>query len=321
MPLFAMVPGAAAAFEGSELCHGTTEHDVPEARATGCGAHVSFAVQTPAAMLGLARQAPACKAVHERARAGAASDAASAGWRDATWLPVHNAGACEPRLAAPTVRLAHDAAIMAVLPWRKVVLYDVASGRPLVFYDADGGLREGDAARARAAFAFLEHFNFTLHREEGALGMDGRGLQRMLMLGIRQQKYGNARPDASRRGRVAVANASGDLDAYVAHWDCEAVGARDRVQPTWDALEARMRALLPEACRVLGEAIEEAGVRERLYTAEAHGFMSQGMGIVNNVGASAAYQSPAHCDESDVCWTFAFAVKCGGCSCEVENAG
>ena len=37
--------------------------------------------------------------------------------------------------------------------------------------------------------------------------------------------------------------------------------------------------------------------------------------LVNNVGVSAAYQSPPHFDTADVGWTFAFACKCGPCMC------
>ena len=79
------------------------------------------------------------------------------------------------------------------------------------------------AARRRRAdwlpFAFLDGYQFTLSRQResramGALGIDGVGGQRMLMLGVRQQKYGCPRPDGTRRGRVEVANSSGDLDAH-----------------------------------------------------------------------------------------------------------
>ena len=53
MPLFMMQPGAAATFAGATLCHGTTAHHAESKRSPGCAAHVSFAVQTPAATLGL----------------------------------------------------------------------------------------------------------------------------------------------------------------------------------------------------------------------------------------------------------------------------
>ena len=72
--------------------------------------------------------------------------------------------------------------------------------------------------------------------------------------------------------------------------------------------------MLPQACGAMAGAIRGAGVVERLYTREARQFMSRKHGLVNNVGASSAYQSPAHVDANDVGITFAFAVKCGACS-------
>ena len=322
-PLFIMVPGAGAGFYGAEQLHCTTGHDERARRAEGCAAHVSFAVQTPAQTLGLAPKSPACRAIHKRVQTAAAADAAGAAWRDAVWLAVYDADACTPRPAAPTVKAEHDPALMAALPWRRIVLYDASSGRPLVFYDADGGLRDGDAARARSAFAFLDDFQYTLHRQResrasGALGVDGVGGQRMVMLGVRQQKFGCARPEKRRKGRVAVANTCGDVDAYVGHWDNDAVGCAERVQPTWDAMEGCMCRMLPEACGVMAEAIRGARVTDRLYTREAREFMSRGHGLVNNVGASSAYQSPAHVDANDVGITFAFAVKCGLCARHVK---
>ena len=48
-PLFLMGPGAATTFAGSTLCHGTTAHHAESERDPSSKAHVSFAVQTPAA--------------------------------------------------------------------------------------------------------------------------------------------------------------------------------------------------------------------------------------------------------------------------------
>ena len=65
---------------------------------SGCAAHVSFAVQTPAQTLGLAPKSPACRAIHKRVQAAAAADAASAAWRDAVWLAVYDARARSSRV-------------------------------------------------------------------------------------------------------------------------------------------------------------------------------------------------------------------------------
>ena len=311
MPLFVMAPGATAIFDGSREAHGTTAHDAPADRPVGSKAHVSFAVQTPAQTLGLARHSPACEAIHRRVQAASADDARSH-WADAAWLPVYRAGAERPPPPVPEVRLEYDAHLMEALQHRRVVLYDAGDGHPLVLYDYAGGLGAPERQLARQAFAFLDGYQFTLSRQResramGALGIDGVGGQRMLMLGVRQQKYGCPRPDGTRRGHTPVANSSGDLDAYVAHWDVEAVRGAS-VRPTWDAIEACMRRMLPTACEVLGDALEKAGVRDRLYTKAAHSCMSVGL-LVNNVGASESYQSPGHLDHNDVGMTCAVAVK------------
>ena len=136
----------------------------------------------------------------------------------------------------------------------------------------------------------------------------------MLMLGIRDQVYGNPRPDASKQRQkevsLTVANRSGDLDGYVAHWDePELRAGAAEVRATWEAISARLNALLPRAFGHLSQALAAARVRERLYCADASNLLSED-GIVNNVGASAAYQSPAHADANDVSWTAAVSVKC-----------
>ena len=56
-------------------------------------------------------------------------------------------------------------------------------------------------------------------------------------------------------------------------------------------------------------------MRERLYSVATIDAVSDDL-LVNNVGVSAAYQSPPHFDVTDVGWTFAFACKCGCCQSE-----
>jgi hypothetical protein len=57
-------------------------------------------------------------------------------------------------------------------------------------------------------------------------------------------------------------------------------------------------------------ALLHAKVRDQFHSAESVNFVSDDL-LVNNVGVSAAYQSPPHVDPADVGWTFAFACKCG----------
>ena len=312
MPLFVMKSGAIALFSGSDLMHGTTEHHGRKLRARGCKAHVSFAVQTPAPVLGGSRGSDRVRELHRKLMGLGGEDAAAAdgNWADAVHLAVQHT----PDGPTPQVKLSYNPEVMVALPYVKVVLYDVETGSPLVMYDASGGLTGKDATRARKCFGFLDDYSFTLKRDEGALGIDPGGEQRMLMLGIRDQVYGNPRPDASKQRQkevsLTVANRSGDLDGYVAHWDePELRAGAAEVRATWEAISARLNALLPRAFGHLSQALAAARVRERLYCADASNLLSED-GIVNNVGASAAYQSPAHADPNDVSWTAAVSVKC-----------
>ena len=91
MPLFMMAPGAVAMFAGADAHHGTCAHHARDKRAAGCKAHISFAVQTPAASVRLSGAAR--REVHQvLLHAGAADVRARNGyWADAVWLPVfHN---------------------------------------------------------------------------------------------------------------------------------------------------------------------------------------------------------------------------------------
>ena len=81
------------------------------------------------------------------------------------------------------------------------------------------------------------------------------------------------------------------------------------MQATWEAIATRLNGLLPRASRRLSQELAAAKVKERLYCAQAGNLISRDA-LVNNVGVSAAYHSPAHVDRNDVAWTAAFAVKC-----------
>ena len=335
IPLFAKKSGSITAFPGSDLTHGTTRHDPRGQRLPGCEAHVSFAVQTPAATLGVSRTSKAGKAMHEQLLSAGEQDILEGplrrgGERGAVWLAVQNAEAWAQK---PKCQLEYNAATMWALPYEAVVLYDVVSGRPLVAYDAFGGLVGDEAVRAAATFRFLDSFKFTLNRQresyaQGALGLDGAGEQRMLMLGIRHQSFnmGN-RPDKGKQGRVwlSVKNYIGDLDAYVAHWDHRHACSSAHLQPVWNAMAARMRAHLPQFCSKLEAALRAADVEKRLYCEQSGGMISDDL-IVNNVGASSYYQSPSHVDQNDRGWTFAVAVKCVSpqsgmrCNCGQQTA-
>ena len=74
---------------------------------------------------------------------------------------------------------------MAALPYRRIVLFDVNSNQPLVFYDCAGGLEAGTAEKARKHFTFLHtDHDFTLHTStylksamsEGALAEESDNL-------------------------------------------------------------------------------------------------------------------------------------------------
>ena len=214
-------------------------------------------------------------------------------------------------LKPPLNRLEFDPAVMKALPFEKIILCDVAKGDAIVFYDRWGGLGKAAVAAASKDFAFLEDFNFNLNRHEGALSTDKQGNQRMIMLGLRRQGYNtHKRPDLRRRG-LKVANPRGDLDTYVLQLD-EREGhlQPERMSATWNAISACMGSMLPAACKCAARELRKARLRKRIYSEHAlTGSCSQDL-LVNNIGVSAAYQSPSHRDRNDVGWTFALAVKC-----------
>jgi len=314
MPLFVMASGAVALFSGSDLVHGTTEHHAHEVRAQGCEAHVSFAIQTPAPLLGSSRGADCVRALHDELLRLSGDDARETGGRfspaNARWLAVQNT----PEGPTPSGRLLYDSSTMTAMQHSRIVLFDAETHQPLVLYDSSGGLTGACAKEAGARFAFLDDFKFTLHREQGSLGVDASGEQRMLMLGVRNQGYNlTNRPDGSRK-ELKVANPSGDLCGYVAHWDMpELYEHADSVRGVWDSISARLHVLLPRTTRRLAQALEAANVRGRMYCEDAKGLVSND-GVCCNVGVSAAYQSPAHSDANDVGLTAAFSIKCY-CGC------
>ena len=318
MPLFMMAPGAVALFAGATLCHCTTGHHKEAQRKPHCEAHVSFAVQTPATVLGLGGQPAERHELHNRLLELGTNDLRER-WHDAVWLPVWHFR----DKPSPHARLDYSESEMCVLRWRRIVLYDAELGRDhpraaLVAYSVDGGLQPAAASHARKHFSYLKDWKYKLHRHNketersGCLHLDGRGEQRMEMLGVHDRRRNTFQPPDKTRSPsvVQVANRNGDLDAYVVHMDNPAQFGAAALKPIWESISARMRDLMPAAMNELKEALEKANVRERLYTTLAGGVVSDDL-IVNNVGVSSEYQSPPHFDVRDVGWTCALAVKCG----------
>jgi len=325
MPLFLMAPGAVAAFSGSTLCHGTTAHHAENERRPGCKAHVSFAVQTPAATLGVENASAKRLATHRvMLEAGYCDAARSQQWQQpgTVWLPVWNF----PDVAPPLGLLTYSESRMCVLPWKRIVLYDVETDLPLVLYDFEGGLQTPEQSVARSHFAFLHtDWRFSLNRQSdsatgssGCLFLDTQGGQRMEMLGIHSRRRNFKKLPGRHRPWVEVANQTGDLDAYVVHMDQTRFGGPP-VKCLWNAMSERMHALLPRASAAMVDVLSKAKVRERLYSTEAGNVLSDDL-LLNNVGVSAAYQSPPHLDTGDVGWTFAFAVKCTSTSSCTSSA-
>jgi hypothetical protein len=140
--------------------------------------------------------------------------------------------------------------------------------------------------------------------------MDGAGQQRMLMLGLRHQgRNMGSRPDRTRKGKLIVANGSGDLDCYVTHFDHAGCIGPDAMQPVMEALSTAMKGMLPTAFSTLGSELRAARVLDRCYSEDAKKLTSHDL-VANNVGASSHYESPAHYDSNDIGWTVAVAIKC-----------
>ena len=312
MPLFMMQPRAVALFSGCDSCHCTTEHHDRSQRRPGCEAHVSFAVQTPASVLGMSSRADDRQELHRELLELGTADVRKL-WSDAVWVPVWHF----KETPAPHARLGYTEQHMCVLPWQRVVLYDVELGRDdprsmLVAYDMEGGLSAETASHARKHFDFLTNdWSFKLDRHNtgsersGCLHLDGRGEQRMEMLGIHDRRRNSHKPPDLRRPGMTLAHREGDLDAYVVHSDHPERFGSNVVKPIFNAISARLHALLPSATSRLAAALEHERVRERLYTTMASGVISDDL-VVNNVGVSSEYQSPPHFDVADMGWTAAF---------------
>ena len=322
MPVFMMAPSAVASFRGASLCHCTLEHHVQ--RSGGCAAHVSFAVQTPALTLGLPAQVSKRLELEAELQAKAVLDSRTPYWKDAVWLPVWHFR----KAPSPTTRLAYDEQLMYALPWRRIILYDAEKAEriPLVFYSMDGGLDDELAAFARSHFSFLhDQWEFKLDRHQneanrsGCLHVDAKGDQRMEMLGIHSRQRNVSNPPEkcrAKRGRQhLIANPQGDLDAYVVHFDYPNLFCSAQLTQLWNGISGRMRTLLPLVSQHMIRMLKEAHVQERLYSVAAVDGISDDL-LVNNVGVSAAYQSPPHFDVTDVGWTYAFSCKCGLCHCQ-----
>jgi hypothetical protein len=200
-----------------------------------------------------------------------------------------------------------------------------------VLFDSSGGLQGPELCAARKDFAFLENYPFTLDRQTGALGRDSRGKQRMLMMGTRAQGRAKLATVSSRylsrrylqvksssRSNTAItkgAKTKGSktkggkknlVDGYVVHWDeCADLD----VKPHWNAVAQAMRRLLPRAFDQLSVELQDRSLLDRLHCTRSEHLISDDV-IVNNVGASSAYQSPSHLDANDVGWTVALPIKC-----------
>ena len=300
-PLFVMPAGAAVIFRGAKLAHGTTKHDDRAQRGEGEEAHLSLAVQTPGNLL---KDAKAAKAIDATLEAAGNADA-DAEWcgEDVAWLPCY----FNPTQPTPKLRLEYDPVIMYALPWRRVVLFDAQTGRPLVFYDAGGGLGIDEQRHVRENFNFVDDpgFQFNLYRTTGALALDEKTRQRMEMLGIHHLGCNVTKPPGKGE---EVANLGAELDAYARHWKDPRFG-ESTMRKMCGAVERRMRALHPRASASLAAALRDAGVRDRLLHSRASDFVSADL-LCANVGLSSWYASPLHRDTGDVGWTYAFAVKC-----------
>jgi hypothetical protein len=301
-----MPAGAVVAFDARTLAHGTLEHHRRRCRTSA--AHLSFAVQTPQAVLGLP---PAGGAERHAQLLRTARLDMEAHWNGATRVEVF-VGDPSPM---PSEHLFHDPLTMYSLPYAKMVLVDASSGSPVLFYDSTGGMEKNLRSIVRERYDFLAEYQFSnLDRHKchslchGVLSLDSAKGQRMVMGGLRSQTRNRRRPAAKRRKWLKTAVPDGDLDAYVEQFD-DVRFAHDDLLAVLNGMSACMHKLLPQHSSNMCEMLEKARVCERVVTESSMQFVSSDL-LVNNYGVSAAYQSPAHVDPSDVGFTFAFAVKC-----------
>ena len=154
--------------------------------------------------------------------------------------------------------------------------------------------------------------------KSGCLHLDQRGTKRMEMLGLhgRGRNMGrllralHTKSDACYEFRNKVVNRKGDLEAYAVHFSQDSHRFNpEKLKDFWNHLSSKMHALLPFACDAMASALSAASILERCCSLMAQ-FVTSNDLLVNNVGVSAAYQSPPHLDTRDMGWTFAFPSKC-----------
>jgi hypothetical protein len=221
MPLFLMVPGAVSTFGGATSCHGTTAHGHVDHRPPGCEAHISFAVQSPAATFGFENKSHERHALQKKLHQLGEADIRERFSEEsgAVWLPVWHFR----KNQAPTGKLEYSPERMAPLPWQRIVLFDVETEDILVAYDMKGGLVEtlpgNPAAKARSHFRFMyRDWRFHLNRHcggsgrSGCLHLDQQGEQRMEMLGVHSRRRNVYQPPERTRSGLKVANIKGDID-------------------------------------------------------------------------------------------------------------
>ena len=84
-----------------------------------------------------------------------------------------------------------------------------------------------------------------------------------------------------RRPHLTVANALGDLDAYVVHHDHASRFSSPEVKRICNAISERLHALMPRASEAMVGLLKEQRVKERLYTTAARDVISDDAIVIN----------------------------------------
>ena len=259
-------------------------------------------------------------------------------WTDAAWIPVR----LDPKAVLPKGKLVFDEAKYAYVLHRRAVLYDQATGLPLLFFHFAGAPEVGSRLRAHGEVLSDARFKFDLHRG-GALGDvkhggDAKGEQRMYMARRRtpledglaltshrsphscqtgarschMNKDPAKRPSVPRHGlRSHVLNNDdkADLDLYASGYDRTDYWHGAAANALFQAMEDDIVKRLPRLAPFQSALMMSVDVERRAHTDV--GLFDTPLRLLPYSGLSSGYHTASHEDASDVGFTTAYAGKDG----------
>ena len=320
LAVFPMGPNSKADMAGSRLPHITLKHH--KKRDAGCEAHVSLVAQTSVNVLKISQEENANYLMRD-AMVAATLDAHE-NWGDAAWVPVWQKKICSAELEEKdAVDVCFDETTMERIPAGRTVLFDGDESSPtyglvLAFYHAGGEPALGHQLRTHfAVLAERPDKDFNAKRATGHLKETP---QRMELVG-----FHNDGLNWSRRVRAEQRAVNGDHHGTIAPFadnlDAPHFWLFSQKEPLYEKLSLAIQSATPRLAAwksAIGKLVDTD--RRAVYDLGAY---LDDARLLEFVGITSAYWSPAHEDLSDVGFTTIIAGKCGprseGCGCDPDG--